>query len=94
MFRFQLHQDKESNLQSNHQTQNQCTSEFIKSPPPTPESSVEASNPVYNLQHQLRDLILPDISLFQNLQPKSNQQYSYQNPTYLNMLTNNTLQTQ
>ena len=89
MFRFQLQQDEESNLPPKHQTQNQCASEFIRSPPPTPQTPVEASSPVYNLQHQSEDLILSDISSFQNLQPKSNQQYSYQNPTYLDVLNNN-----
>ena len=36
MFRFQLQQDEESNLSPNHQTQNQCASEFIRTPSPTP----------------------------------------------------------
>ena len=53
---------------------------------------VQASSPVYNLQHQSADLILPDISSFRNLQTKSNQQYRYENPTYLNMLNNNASQ--
>ena len=88
MFRFQLQQDEESNLPPNHQTQNQCANEFVRSPPQT-STPVEASSPVYNLQHQSADLTLPDISSFQNLQAKSNQQYSYRNRTYLNMLDNN-----
>lgn len=88
MFRFQLQQDEESNLPPNHQTQNPCANKFVRSPPPT-STPVEASSPVYNLQHQSADLALPDISSFQNLQPKGNQQYSYRNRTYLNMLDNN-----
>ena len=56
MFTFQLQQDEESNLPPNQQTQNQCASEFIRSPPPTPQTSVEASSPVYNLQHQSAEL--------------------------------------
>ena len=88
MFRFQLQQDEESNLPPNHQTQNSCANKFFRNPPPT-STPVEASSPVYNLQHQSADLALPDISSFQNLQPKSNQQYSYRNRTYLNMLDNN-----
>lgn len=88
MFRFQLQQDEESNLPPNHQTQNSCANKFFRNPPPT-STPVEASSPVYNLQHQSADLALPDISSFQNLQPKGNQQYSYRNRTYLNMLDNN-----
>ena len=70
MFRFQLQQDEESNLPPNHKMQNQCASEFIRSPPPTPRTPVEVSSPVCNLKHQSADLILPDISLLQNLQPQ------------------------
>lgn len=84
MFRFQLQQDEESNLPPNHQTQNQCANEFVRSPPQT-STPVEASSPVYNLQHQSADLTLPDIRY-------SNQQDSYRNRTYLNMLDNNASQ--
>ena len=92
MFRFQLQPDEEINLSPNHQNQNHCASEFTKSPPRTPGTTVETSSPVCNLQHQSAYLILPDISSFRNLQPKSNQQYSYQNSTYLNILSNNASQ--
>ena len=73
MFKFQLQQDEESNLPRNSQTENQCGSEFIRTLPPTPQTIVESSSPVYNLQHQLADLNLLDISSFLNLQPRSNQ---------------------
>ena len=73
MFKFQLQQDEESNLPQNSQTENQCGSEFIRTLPPTPQTIVESSSPVYNLQHQLADLNLLDISSFLNLQPRSNQ---------------------
>ena len=62
MLRLQLQQEEKRNLPPNHQTQNQCLSEFIRSPPPTPRNSVEASSPVYNLQHQSADLTPPDHS--------------------------------
>ena len=42
IFRFQFQQDKESNLPPNYQTQNQWASEFIRSPPPTSQTPVEA----------------------------------------------------
>ena len=73
MFKFQLQQDEESNLPRNSQTENQCGSEFIRTLPRTPQTIVESSSPVYNLQHQLADLNLLDISSFLNLQPRSNQ---------------------
>ena len=73
MFKFQLQQDEESKLPRNSQTENQCGSEFIRTLPPTPQTIVESSSPVYNLQHQLADLNLLDISSFLNLQPRSNQ---------------------
>ena len=49
MFKFQLQQDEENSLSPNHQMQNRCASEFIRSPPPTPRTPVEASSPIYNL---------------------------------------------
>ena len=48
--RFQHQQDEKSNLPPNHQTQNHWAREFIRSPPPRPQTLAEASNPVYNLQ--------------------------------------------
>ena len=80
MFTFQLQQDEESNLPPNHQTQNQCASEFIRSPPPTPWTPS-----CLQFTASVSRIILPDISSFQKLQPKGNQQYSYQNPTYLTL---------
>ena len=53
MFRFHLQQDENSHLPPNHQTQNWCASEFIRSPPPTPRTPVEASSPVYGINQQI-----------------------------------------